>query len=225
MAMDNEKPAPAEPALPQVTPTRKYAFEDYAFQFITITGGVLIALLINGLVQWDSDRRLFSKRATIAQELADNMNEVRLVLGGNASRMANLDNALKLADELLATEPSGERSVNLAFNIADLSSAAWDSAARTGALSHMDYSDVQAYSAVYALQDLFAEQQAKTMEHLTAALALFSGGLDPAKARPDDIARFRERILLMNAGATVEEQLANSLIERYGKVLARSIPP
>jgi len=189
MAMDNEKPAPADPALPQGTATRKYAFEDYAFQFTTITGGVLIALLINGLVQWDSDRRLvLQARATIAQELANNMNEVRLVLGGNASRMANLDNALKLADELLAAEPSGERSVNLAFNIADLSSAAWDSAARTGALSHMDYSDVQAYSAVYALQDLFAEHQAKTMEHLTAALALISGGLDPAKARPDDIA-------------------------------------
>jgi len=220
--MDNDTPTlphnPAEVA-------RKGGFEDYAFQFITVTGGVLIALLTNGLVQWNSDRLLVREaHATIARELADDMNEAKLVMGSHASLMTNLDDAVQFANELLATQTLAKHSINLGFNLADLSTAAWDSAARTGALSHMDYADVQAYSSVYTRQNLFAVQQAKNMEHLTAALSLFSGGVDPAKARPDDVVHFRERVLLMKAGATVEAQLANGLIDGYGKVLARPQP-
>lgn len=223
--MDNETPTLPPTTPPENAPARKYGFEDYAYQFITITGGVLIALLTNGLVQWNSDRLLVREaHATIARELADNMNEVKLVVGGQAGRMANLDSALQTANELLATRTLASRSVNLSFNLAELSTAAWDSAARTGALTHMDYADVQAYSAVYALQNLFAAQQAKNVEHLTAALSMLSDGFDPAKARPEDVAHFRERVLLMKAGASIEAQLANGLIEGYGKVLARSGP-
>jgi hypothetical protein len=218
--MDTEKPTVPDTAAPAAAPARKYSFADYAFQFITITSGVLIALFVNGLVQWDGDRRLVREaRATIAQELAANRDEVKAVLDGKATRLANLDNALTLANELLATQTTGVRAMNLSFGLADLSTAGWDSAARTGALTLMDYADVQAYSRVYALQALFAEQRAKSMEQLTAALAILSDG-DPTKARPDDLARFRERLLLMKASATIEEQLGTRLIEGYGRLLA-----
>ena len=50
---------------------KKYTSVDYAFQFITITAGVLIALLINGLVEWNDNRELAAQaRATSQREIA-----------------------------------------------------------------------------------------------------------------------------------------------------------
>jgi hypothetical protein len=92
---------------------------------------------------------------------------------------------------------------------------------RTGALSHMDYAAVQTYSRLYAQQDLFAQQQAKAMDHLTAALAIFSDQVDPLSAKPADLERFRERVLAMKAGLMVEQQLAERLVKQYAELMAQ----
>jgi hypothetical protein len=211
-----------DPIPPPAAPAAKYAASDYLFQFITITAGVLIALLINGLVEWNSNRNLVREaRTTIARELAANHDEVNDVLAGNSLRLKNLDEALALVSLVLAGEKPASASMNLGYNLADLSNAAWDSAMRTGALSHMDYADVQAYSLLYAHQDLFAQQQAKAMDHLTAALVIFSDQVDPLSAKPPDLERFRERVLALKAGLTVEQQLAERLVNEYAEQLAR----
>ena len=47
---------------------KKYSFADYAFQLITVTAGVLIALFIDGLADWNNNRQLVAEaRATIAR--------------------------------------------------------------------------------------------------------------------------------------------------------------
>lgn len=56
---------------------RKYTFADYAFQFVTVTAGVLIALLIDGLVDWNHNRELVATaRQMIAREVAGNLKEL-----------------------------------------------------------------------------------------------------------------------------------------------------
>ena len=83
---------------------KKYEAVDYVFQFITITAGVLIALLINGLVEWNSNRELVAEaRATIAQELAANKQDLDSSLAGMADENKRLDNAIKFASDMLAT--------------------------------------------------------------------------------------------------------------------------
>jgi hypothetical protein len=55
----------------------KYSASDYTFQFITVTAGVLIALLIDGLVDWNNNRELVAAaHASIAREVADNLKEI-----------------------------------------------------------------------------------------------------------------------------------------------------
>ena len=56
---------------------KKYTFADYAFQFITVTAGVLIALFIDGLVERNHNRELVAAaHATIVREVADNLKEL-----------------------------------------------------------------------------------------------------------------------------------------------------
>lgn len=159
-------------------------------------------------------------RSTIASEIAANKSEIDGVLAGNAKRRENLDAALALVNQLLASNKPASASINLGYNVADLSTAGWDSAGRTGALSHMDYADVQKYSRLYSHQDLFATQQVRSMDHITAALAIFADDVDPLSAKPADLERFRERLLAMKAGLTVEEQLAERLVKEYAEMLA-----
>ena len=65
---------------------KKYSFADYAFQFITVTAGVLIALFIDGLADWNAKRELVaSARATIMRELADNKKDLEATLSGIAN--------------------------------------------------------------------------------------------------------------------------------------------
>ena len=69
-------------APPPAANAPKYTVVDYVFSFITITAGVLIALLINGLVQWNDNRELVAEaRATINREIADNKKELAEALG------------------------------------------------------------------------------------------------------------------------------------------------
>lgn len=218
--MDTAPPDPGS-AQPQLR-VKKYSLSDYVFQFITVTAGVLIALLINSLVVWNDNRNLvLEARLKIAQEIAENKKEVESVLASNAEHDKNVSAALALATRLLANDRPATASLNLGFNTADLSTAGWETAASTGALAHMDYATVQRYSMLYSHQAMFANLQARSIDQLTAALAIFSDQVDPLSAKPADLERFRERLLAMKAGKIVEEQLAARLIEDYTKMLAQ----
>ena len=48
-------------------PARKYDLADYLFQFIVITAGVLIALLLNSLVEWNNNRALVDQAVAVEQ--------------------------------------------------------------------------------------------------------------------------------------------------------------
>lgn len=67
----------------------------------TITAGVLIALFLEGLVQWGRGVALVREaRGTILREIADNRREVESVLSSVDSRRKNLEQALQFAERL-----------------------------------------------------------------------------------------------------------------------------
>jgi hypothetical protein len=136
------------------------SLKDFLIALATITAGVLIALSLEGLLEWNHNRRLVREaRETVTREITDNKKEVDGILASAAARQNHLDNALHLANELLNSKKSDVRQVNLGTSIAELSSAGWQSAERTGALTLMDYAEVQKYAGLYELQNLFAVQQ------------------------------------------------------------------
>jgi hypothetical protein len=156
---------------------------------------------------------------TVTREITDNKKEVDGILASAAARQNHLDNALHLANELLNSKKSDVRQVNLGTSIAELSSAGWQSAERTGALTHMDYAEVQKYAGLYELQNLFAVQQRQVLGRLASALAVLGAG-DPHMAAPRDLELFRQQVLEQRAGLIIERQLGQGLSEAYGKTLA-----
>jgi hypothetical protein len=209
-------PLPPQPGRAPETSAKKYSLTDYTFQFITITAGVLIALLINGLVEWNANRNLVrDARANIALELAANKKEVDMLIASTPDRLKQIDAALSLANGLLAAQPNNVRSLHLNFTLAELSSAAWRTAERTGALSHMEYQEVQRFSALYDFQDLFAERQGDLVAQVADAFSVLGPDFDPSKPHLKDMESFRQQILRLRGTHDIQGKLAILLAEKY----------
>jgi hypothetical protein len=195
---------------------KKYTLADYAFQFITVTAGELIALFIDGLVDWNNNRELVATaRQMIAREVADNLKELEGLPKVIESSSADIENALKLANELLSKGKSDVHQVNLNFSLATLSDASWQSADRTGALGHMDYDEVRTYAELYSNQELFVAQQRGAVDLVATASSLIAPSFDPTTANKQDVAKFREQLMMMQANLLVTSQLGEQLVKAY----------
>lgn len=200
----------------------KYSFQDYAFQFVTITAGVLIALLVNGLVEWNNDRELVAQaRATIAREIADNRRDLDATLTGIDGDVRKLEAGLTFANDMLSKRSTAINELKFHINLADLSDSAWRTAERTGALGHMDYPEVQRLSMLYDLQELIGVQQRELVSQMADVTAIIAPGFDPDKPNLQDVEIFRDRLMRLRAKLIIHADLAKRLAERYAEALAR----
>jgi hypothetical protein len=195
---------------------RKSTVAHLATELVIVTAGVLIALLVQSLVESGQHRSLVREaRATIAHEIADNKKKLDGTLAGIDERRRSLDSALKLADDLLATGKSGISSLNLILPLTELSAASWQSADRTGALSYMDYDEVQDYSGLYGAQDLFVSRERQSLEHLASAITIIGAAETPYGSSKKDLETFRQQVLALKADLVIIEQLGRKLAETY----------
>jgi hypothetical protein len=197
----------------------KYGAADYIFQLITVTAGVLIALMIDGLVDWKSNRDLVADaRAAIRREIADNLKELEGLPRVIDKANGQIDNALKFASDLISIGKTDLHEVNVGFDLATVNESSWRSAERTGALAHMRYEEVKEYSELYAVQELFSTQQRQAVQLVADAIGI-AVGEDPTKASKEELLRFRDRLRALKANLFVINQMGSQLVESYRKFL------
>ncbi len=220
----HETPARGAPVDVHPPRTAAHSVKNFLIELLTITAGVLIALSIEGLREWNNHRQLVKEtHETIAREIADNKGAIERHLAGAEEREKDVDTSMQLANELLKTKTSSIRSLSLGFHMSSLSAAAWQGAERTGALTHMDYADVQKYAKLYGTQSLYDDQQRRLMAQTVAALSALAGGYDsdPHKAPPEDLERFRQNLMALRGLLLVDRQLGGSLLKIYSEALAK----
>lgn len=189
-------------------------------ELLVVTAGVLIALMVDSLVEWNHFRVLVREaRQNIAREIRTNRDEARGIVQGKERYDKQLESALQFADELIAKRTTQVRSLEISFHLADVNFSAWRTAEQTGALAHMDYGEVERYARVYGLQQLFDDMQRRTVEAVALSLSGLGSGTDPTQASPDDLKVFRQRVLELRALAFLQQQLAERLVRRYEETL------
>jgi len=230
--MSDQAPAPSEaderqagaPPAPPVRPRRAHTWREFAFQLATITAGVLIALSVDGVVEWRRERALVREaHAAIQQEVTSNLRDLEGSLPGMEVHQRDLAQALRFADELIKAGKTEVHELRFALNIASLSRASWQTAERTGALAYMTYADVRAYAELYDFQDLFVEGQRQVVERLAGLSAVMYGGEggDPMRSRPRDLEVFRLRVLDAMGAMELHRTLATQLVAAYQRIHAR----
>jgi hypothetical protein len=189
---------------------------EWLFQLTTITLGVLIALSFDAVLRWNADRSLVSAaRANIALEIVDNRRAMDGHLATFSDRLDRVDRVLKLLGELEAGAEPTVREIELGMGIPSLSSAAWQTAERTGALALMEYADVQRLADVYTLQSLVSDNLEDAIRTVNYAGSFFLARSDPFAMPAAERDAVRARVLELRAQLQLDEQLGRQLLESY----------
>ena len=155
---------------------RSFRFAPILLEASFVVLGVFLALVAN---EWRADanarEQAASARATIIEEIRANREAVQEMQRYHAHLLDTLQTFPA------GSPPPSPRVFSQGFaNAATTLSTAWDAANATDAVSHMDYEDVLAFSALYALQQRYE----RTAEEVGSVIfgAIFERGSDGVAA-------------------------------------------
>ena len=188
-----------------------------------VTIGILIALSLEGLLEWRHHRELVAEaRANITSEIQDNRKELDYFIKNAPQAQRDHEQALQFIGKVLAHRDLGTHaSLRLVAHLSELNSTSWTTAQAVGALSFMEYGEVKKYARVYQLQEEFLRLQQKDLDTVASALAMFSEGKDPTELPEADLRTEKNRILDSLSAIRIQEQIGQGLMKRYIEVLGK----
>lgn len=198
-----------------------HSVRDFLVELLTITVGILIALSLEGLIEWHHHRGLAHEAEQNLQlELRHNQEELNKGLQVLPTDEANLKQAVELVHKLEQNRATPMNNVTVNWTLEELHSTSWSTANSTGALAYMDYSEVARYSRVYDLQQEFLSVQNRTMEALMRVYGLVTLlEKDPKKISNSELEEAERTIGVALANAQAVENIANVLKHEYVTIL------
>ena len=175
---------------------------DFFLHLFTITIGLLIALSLEGLVEYAHHRHLVREaRENIRRELELNheasQDDLKIIQQNFDLQKSNIDSIHRM----MADGKNFHGSVHNSWDFNSLNEAAWRTARETGALGYMPYDEVQRYSDLYMLEDLVNDSSIAIAKQDFNASAPFAMGYEIDQLPPEEYVR------LLHDNATIEVQI------------------
>ena len=196
---------------------------DFFIHLFTITVGLLIALSLEGLVEWQHHRHLVHQaEQSLHTEIQNNSQGMSEALVNLHKEQESLKRDVTILKEVLKTRKFPKNgSMEIGFNIRGFHDVSWRTAQNTGALSYMPYDLAQQYSSIYAEQELLAaaEQQAArdTIISLSPMLNMTDTDPDPP---PAQIESMQHQIEVLQGQLLLVDSFMKSLDTDYKQFLA-----
>jgi len=171
-----------------------HSWRDFFIHLATITIGLLIALSLEGLVEWGHHRHLVHEaHDSIREEFKTNHDHVAY----NLSSIREDEERIRAAIKLLVSLRSGKKiengSLQYTVSWSSFTDSAWRTAQSSGALGLIDFKSARDLSDVYAQQELVDATATRIYRNQPLALApLFISG-DPNRMSPVEIQTCLER--------------------------------
>lgn len=186
---------------------RMHGFRDFALHLLTITVGLLIALSLEGCVEWQHHRHLLHEAETdLRGEVDKNSRQIPLLHKQIEDQQKELDSDLNALDQMQAHPKGPHQQLGFSFHWSGFDDVAWKTAQSTGALAYMTYRDASTYSTIYAMQnELFNAEKDVTDEVLRSSAfpSTQPQSWVPTTAQSDDlrthIGLLRMRLLLLTS--------------------------
>jgi len=201
-----------------------HSFKEFFLHLLTVILGILIALSLEGLIEWRHHGSLAEEaRSNLTVEIREN----RQLLTGGLAAAPDAEQRLKATIETIEAYRKNHRDdrtskLDWSFGLFPLSATAWSTAASTGALGYMDYSEVKAYTRAYVLQEEFLTMQQSTLGKwldLQKWLARrdTKGGL--SNLNNEELSQIEADASAALLHTETEEQIAKDLVQQYARVL------
>ena len=197
------------------------SMKEFFIHIGTVTIGILIALSLEGLMEWNHHRHMVREaRENIRAEIEDNQRELAGHLTQASKNRAEQQNILKWIGDLEKTHTTSIHELSISFNLADLRHTSWTTAQTVGSLSLMNYAEVKRDAAVYELQDEFLRLQTRAEDAAIEAMIMFGDRPgDPSKASASELKEETSRIYASLTALRAQEQMGAQLQKRYRALL------
>jgi hypothetical protein len=147
------------------------SWKDFFLHLTTITIGLLIALSLEGMVEWMHHRHLVNEaHENLQEEIRENrqtLDQDRVYIQADLERIDKIMAMLRQLRE----NPKMHADASIRMSWASVNDSAWKTARDTGALSLMSYKKVQMLSDVYSTQDVAMNMAIEALNNQTRASA------------------------------------------------------
>jgi hypothetical protein len=200
-----------------------HGWRDFFVHLTTITVGLLIALSLEGCVEWRHHRHLVHEaEASLRGEIKDNAGELPGVLDDLRKEQVVLKQDVAVMNGIIAnlrTPNPEEMTIN--YKIRTFNDVSWKTAQATGAFSYMPYAEAQEYSHIYDQQDNIDEGERQgvrdTVIGIAPLLNLKPG--DPVPTREEAV-RIKNNLEILQGQLSFIENQVTVLDDEYKKYLA-----
>jgi hypothetical protein len=200
-----------------------HSWRDFLVHLVTITIGLVIALSLEGLVEWRHHKALVHEaQASLQVEIEANARELQKGLKDVDAEQKQLAEDLVILQKIIDNPKAPNvETPKINIHIPAFDDVSWETAKATGALSYMPYGEAHRYSDIYKQQDEVdvAEHQAVNDVVLSVALKPF---LEPVttKFNPEDAPKLKQRIKVLQVRLYLLAVLIHDLDGKYQKFLA-----
>jgi hypothetical protein len=199
-----------------------HSWRDFFVHLFTITIGLLIALSLEGCVEWRHHVHLVHEaEASLHAEIQSNAQGLQKTLADVHKQQENLKQDVVILKQFIhKPNEKTHSSMEIGFSIRTFDSVSWKTAQSTDALSYMPYARAQEYSDIYTTQDEIkvAEDQAARDAILSLAPFLNTNDddPDPTPAQADAI---KQKIEVLQGQLSLVDSLVTALDRSYKKFL------
>jgi septation ring formation regulator EzrA len=199
-----------------------HGWRDFLLHLFTITIGLLIALGLEGCVEWQHHRHLVHEaEASLHAEIESNAKGLPDALAALHKNQDQLKHDIEVLKYIIQNHKDPEHSsMSIGSGLQTFDDVSWRTAQSTTALSYMPYARAEEYADIYTTQaELFdAEKQAARDAIISLAPFMNVGEKD---SLPDDQARdIKQKIEVLQGQLTLVDAFMNSLDRSYKKFLA-----
>ena len=196
-----------------------HSLRDFFLHLLTITIGILIALGLEGVVQWMHYRHLVHMAETnLLIEIDRNRMELGKTVADLNTTKQQLDSFLGVVHKLESDRGTPFSELKLDWTMASLHATSWNTASIAGAMAHMDFDEVERYTVVYDLQQQFVAEQDRAMGSANAVFGLGTLlGKDAKKISQSELEDAERAIGRALAETRILREMAAALDREYSK--------
>jgi len=200
-----------------------HSVADFGLQLLTITVGILIALTLEGTLQWVHHRHLVHEaEANLAIEIRENQAELAKGTQELHASEQQLGEIVALVHALQKNRNAHVNNIQFNWTLEELHATSWNTASATGAIAYMDYSKVKLYTRVYDLQQQVMTTQNRAFDSIMGVYGLTTLLKRDMRSLSDSELSQAEHVVgLALANARAVESMEKALDTEYSAVLKR----
>jgi hypothetical protein len=200
-----------------------HGWRDFLVHLLTITIGLLIALSLEGCVEWRHHRQLVREAVSSLQgEIKTNAGKTAGTLEDIRKEQDSLKKDVAVMKRIIANPKTANyEEMTVDFRIRTFDDVSWRTTQSTGALGYMDYEQAHEYSDLYDQQnEIYLAEQHAVRDTVVAVGPFLNLKKDEQNPSGEEAVRAKEHFEVLQGDLMYLENLVTSLDGEYKKFLA-----